>query len=141
MVNLAEIASTSKSVCGRRIAGKAGEESNMSELETARAGVFLSILALTLTWLLLKNGTDVRTAPQVAQPLTVCAATHGAICEVAPLDATRADGAHLGEIEVTASRLPMPLGRLMVVASRLPEEPLSKVRLAEAESNRSVVAQ
>ena len=113
----------------------------MSELETARAGVFLSILALTLTWLLLNNGSDVRTAAQVAQPLTVCAATHAAICEVAPVDATRADVAHLGEVEVTAARLPMPLGRLVVVASRLPNEPLSKVRLAETESNRSVVVQ
>ena len=113
----------------------------MSELETARAGVFLSILALTLTWLLLNNGTAVRSEPQVAQPLTVCAATHGAICEVAPVKTTRADAGQLGEIEVSASRLPMPLGRLVVVASRLPNESLNKVRLAEAESNRPVVVQ
>jgi hypothetical protein len=113
----------------------------MSELETARAGVFLSILALTLTWLLLNNGRDVRTEAQDAQPLTICAATHGAICGLAPADATAADVAHLGEIEVSAVRLPMPLGRLVVVAARLPDEPLNKVRLAETESSRSIVVQ
>jgi hypothetical protein len=113
----------------------------MSELETARAGVFLSILALTLTWLLLNNGGDVRTEAQDAQPLTICAATHGAICGLAPADATAADVAHLGEIEVSAVRLPMPLGRLVVVAARLPSEPLNKVRLAETEGSRSIVVQ
>ena len=110
----------------------------MSELETARAGVFLSILALTLTWLLVRNGSDVRTETPVAQPLAVCAATHGAICE---LDATGAGVAQLGEIEVTASRLPTPLGRLVVVASRIPDAPLSGVRLAETEGHRPIVVQ
>ena len=43
----------------------------MSELETARAGVFLSILALTLTWLLVRNGSDVRTETPVAHALSV----------------------------------------------------------------------
>ncbi|HJS22141.1 MAG TPA: hypothetical protein VJ764_05750 [Steroidobacteraceae bacterium] len=111
----------------------------MSELETARAGVFLSILALTLTWLLLRNGSAGRPEADVARPLAVCASTHGAICEPIRINVGTADVAHLGEIEVTAARLPTPLGRLVVVASRLPAEPLSKVRLAETESTQSVV--
>jgi hypothetical protein len=113
----------------------------MSELETARAGVFLSILTLTLTWLLFNNSADVGPAARSAQPLTVCASTHGAICEPAPVNASAADVAQLGEIVVTAARLPTPLGRLVVVASRLPNEPLSKVRLVETASSQSVVVQ
>jgi hypothetical protein len=112
----------------------------MSELETARAGVFLSILTLTLTWLLMSNGSDVQTRAPSAEPLAVCAATHGAICEATPPSASAAV-ASLGEIVVTASRLPTPLGRLVVVASRLPSDPMSKVRMAEAERLRSVVVQ
>jgi hypothetical protein len=113
----------------------------MSELETARAGVFLSILALTLTWLLLYKDSDVRTPAQVAQPLTVCAATHGAICEPAAVNASQADAGQPGEIVVTASRLPTPLGRLVVVASRIPDAPLSDVRLAERPVTQSIVVQ
>jgi hypothetical protein len=117
------------------------EESDMSELETARAGVFLSVLALTLTWLLLNNDSNVRTPAQAEQPLAVCAATHGAICEPAPVDASQADAAQLGEIVVTAARLPTPLGRLVVVASRIPDGPPGNVRLAERRLAQSVVVQ
>ena len=113
----------------------------MSELETARAGVFLSILALTLTWLLFHNDSNVRTPAQAAQPLAVCAATHGAICEPARVNESPADVAQLGEIVVTASRLPTPLGRLVVVASRIPDGPLGNVRLAERPVIQSVVVQ
>jgi hypothetical protein len=115
----------------------------MSELETARAGVFLSILALTLTWVLFSNSDDTRTAVQ-AQSIAVCASTHGAICDAPPsteIPASSADIAYLGEVVVTASRLPIPLGRLVVSASRLPPDPYSRVRVAEAEGSRSIVVQ
>jgi hypothetical protein len=115
----------------------------MSELETARAGVFLSILALTLTWLLFSNADDARTGARAVQPVAVCASTHGAICDAAPVEssvAVAADVAYLSEIEVTAARLPAPLGHLLVVATRLPSDSLSKVQLAEAASkDKSVV--
>ena len=116
----------------------------MSELETARAGVFLSILALTLTWLLLSNGHDVRTEPRATQPLAVCASTHGAICD-APQSTSIAPAsisglADLDEVVVAASRLPTPLGHMVVSASRLPD-PLAKVRLADVEGAKSVVVQ
>lgn len=105
----------------------------MSELETARAGVFLSLLALTLTWVLLRNSDTTPTDAQ-ARAVAVCASTHGAICETPPsssaVAARKADIAYLGEVEVTAARLPTPLGRLVVSASRLSNDP--RVRLAEA---------
>jgi hypothetical protein len=54
--------------------------------------------------------------------------------------AVAADVAYLSEIEVTAARLPAPLGHLLVVATRLPSDSLSKVQLAEAASkDKSVV--
>lgn len=116
----------------------------MSELETARAGVFLSILALTLTWVLFSNSNDARTAVQGSQSIAVCASTHGAICDAPPtseIAAASADIAYLGEVVVTASRLPTPLGRLVVSASRLPADAYSRVRVAEAEGSRSIVVQ
>ena len=115
----------------------------MSELETARAGVFLSILALTLTWMLFSNSDHARTRTQDTQAIAICASTHGAICNVAP-STTVAQGSELallGEVVVTASRLPTPLGRLVVTASRLSSDALSKVRLAETDGSRSIVVQ
>jgi hypothetical protein len=115
----------------------------MSELETARAGVFLSILALTLTWALFSNSNVARTASPAAQSLTICASTHGAICEAAPAAQVGAasDVAFLGEVVVTASRLPTPLGRLVVTASRLSPDEFGRLRLAETEGSRSIVVQ
>ena len=121
----------------------------MSELETARAGVFLSILTLTLTWLLMSNADDARSVAPDQRPLAVCASTHGAICDAVPsasiAAATAAGFSNLGEIVVTASRLPAPLGRMVVSASRLPAEPFSKVRLADArggsEGRKAIVVQ
>ena len=100
----------------------------MSDLEKARAGVFLSLLALTLSWLLLSNGNDPQSRAQAVSPIALCASTHGAVCNV-PEGA--ADAVHLGEIVVTASRLPADLGHMVVLASRLPAEPFTKVHLAE----------
>jgi hypothetical protein len=115
----------------------------MSELETARAGVFLTLLALTLTWLLLGNGNEVRPRAEVANPLLLCASTHGAVCEAptpvpsdraAAVGATRDGPVLIGEIVVSASRLPADLGHLYVVASRLPAESFGEVQLARARS-------
>lgn len=120
----------------------------MSELETARAGVFLSILTLTLTWLLMSNADDARSVAPDQRPLAVCASTHGAICDAVPSDsvaATAAGVTSLGEIVVTASRLPAPLGRMVVSASRLPDDPFSKIRVADAtdgtEGRKAIVVQ
>lgn len=121
----------------------------MSELETARAGVFLSILVLTLTWLLMSNANEAGTAARELRPVEVCASTHGAICEAVPSAAITAATAtaviSLGEIVVTASRLPTPLGRMVVSASRLPSQRFSKVSLADAgheiEGSKSIVVQ
>ena len=114
----------------------------MSELEKARAGVFLSLLALTLTWLLLSNGDDSQPSAQATNPVLLCASTHGAVCEApAPIGPDGFTGfagtngserVFLGQIIVSASRLPADLGRLVVVASRLPAEPFSSVQLANA---------
>lgn len=106
----------------------------MSQLEKARAGVFLSILALTLTWLLLSNGDDDQPGAKASNPVLLCASTRGAICE-AP-DAARNEPAFLSELVVGASRLPADLGHLVVTASRLPDESLAGVRLAIAKGDR-----
>jgi len=45
------------------------EEWNMSELEKARAGVFLSLLALTLSWLLLGNGDEIEPRAEAVNPV------------------------------------------------------------------------
>lgn len=124
----------------------------MSELEKARAGVILSILVLTLTWLTLSNSGGEQEGARAVEPVVLCASTHGAICDVtedAPGQSASsagpglADAADLGEIVVSASRLPAPLGYLVVTASRLPEDPFAKVRLARAkdedEKGQSVV--
>ena len=105
----------------------------MSELEKARAGVFLSLLTLTLTWLLVSNGGEYQPSAKQANPVLICASTHGAICE-AP-DAARNEPAFLSELVVSASRLPADLGHLVVTASRLPDESLAGIRLAIAESD------
>jgi len=102
----------------------------MSELEKARAGVFLSLLAVTLTWLLLSNGDDYRPSAQATNPVLLCASTHGAMCE-APAP-TRNEPAYLGEMVVSASRLPADLGHLVVLASRLPDNSFARMRLAIA---------
>lgn len=115
----------------------------MSELEKARAGVFLSLLALTLTWLLLSNGDDYQPSAAATNPVLICASTHGAVCE-APVP-TRDGTAYLGELVVSASRLPADLGHLVVVASRLPDDSLARMRLAvasgELEDKETVVVQ
>ena len=41
----------------------------MSELEKARAGVFLSLLALTLSWLLLGNGDEIEPRAEAVNPV------------------------------------------------------------------------
>jgi hypothetical protein len=122
------------------------EEWKMSELETARAGVFLSLLALTLTWVLLGSDEEIQPSAEPANPLLICASTHGAVCEApaalpgnapgAVADAADSGAALVGEIAVTASRLPADLGQLVVVASRLPAEPFAKVQLAKARDSR-----
>lgn len=114
----------------------------MSELEKARAGVFLSLLALTLTWLLLSNGDDYPPSAQATNPVLLCASTHGAVCDapapVGPDGFTGIAGTNgsepvfLGQMIVSASRLPADLGHLVVVASRLPAEPFGSVQLAKA---------
>lgn len=106
----------------------------MSELERARAGVFLSLLALTLTWLLLSNGDDYQPGAKAPNPMLLCASTHGAICETPA--ATRNETAFLSEIVVSASRLPADLGHLVVTASRLPDDSLAGTRLVIAEGER-----
>jgi len=121
------------------------EEWNMSELEKARAGVFLSLLALTLSWLLLGNGDEIEPRAEAVNPVLLCASTHGAVCEApAPVrtdeftavaDATRDGPALIGQIVVSASRLPADLGHLVVVASRLPAEPFAEVQLAKARND------
>jgi hypothetical protein len=99
----------------------------MSELEKARAGVFLTLLALTLTWLLLGNGDAVRPRAEVANPLLLCASTHGAVCEApAPSDRAAAVGATRDG--------PVLIGEIVVSASRLPAEPFGEVRVARARS-------
>lgn len=131
----------------------------MSDLEKARAGVFLSLLAFTLTWLLNK-GNDSQSRADAVNPIVLCATTHGAVCDVTtdagPEQAaslatqTAADTVHLGEIVVSDSRLPTDLGHMVVSATRLPEEPFAKARLAkmqpatakrEREDSQSIVVQ
>jgi hypothetical protein len=103
----------------------------MSELEKARAGVFLTLLALTLTWLLLSNGDDHQSNAAATNPVLICASTHGAVC-VAPVP-TGNEPPYLGTMVVSASRLPADLGHLVVMASRLPDDSLAGMRLAIAE--------
>lgn len=102
----------------------------MSELEKARAGVFLSILALTLTWMLLSNGDDHQSNTAATNPVLICASTHGALCD-APVPTDQLP--HLGSMVVSAPRLPADLGHLVVMASRLPDDSLAGMRLAIAE--------
>ncbi len=115
----------------------------MSELEKARAGVFLSLLALTLTWLLLSNSDDLQSSAEPVNPIALCATTHGAVCDVT--GEVGSDVVHLGEIVVTASRLPTNLGHMVVSATRLPGEPFAKVQLANAKrdlkDSKSIVVQ
>lgn len=114
----------------------------MSELEKARAGVFLSLLTITLTWLLISNENGVQSSSEVVNPLALCASTHGALCEapaevgsegsIAVATTIAPERVHLGEIVVTAARQPADLGHMVVAATRLPAEPLAKVQLAKA---------
>ena len=50
-------------------------------------------------------------------------------------DLTRDKPALIGQIVVSASRLPADLGHLVVVASRLPAEPFAEVQLAKARND------
>lgn len=119
----------------------------MSELEKVRAGVFLSLLTLTLTWLLIGNGGGAQSRSAGLDPVALCASTHGALCEVPAggAVASATEGEPLGSLVVTAPRAPADLGHIVVVASPLPEEPLGKVQLASAKRSsraaKSIVAQ
>ncbi len=95
----------------------------MSELEKARAGVVLSLLTLTLTWLLMSNGDDHQSNTAATNPVLLCASTHGALCE-APVATDQLP--HLGSMVVSAPRLPADLGHLVVMASRLSDDSLAR---------------
>jgi hypothetical protein len=114
----------------------------MSELEKARAGFVLSLLLFSLGLVMLDRegpATPGVTAAQ-NQNITVCAATKGALCDGSEVsskaggdtDVGAARPKPLGSITVAATRLPVHLGDMLVLAPRFATELDGRLRVATA---------
>lgn len=99
--------------------------------------MFLSALVLTLTGLALSNGGSEQAGARTVKPVVLCASNCDVTKDAAEQSPSLAmasgnEVAHLGEMVVSATRLPAPLGHPVVSATRLPQESFPTAPLARA---------